>query len=161
MVMVYEGSTPPFGGETWFGDWAANFQQGVGIFAEGWQYETAKQDAVLAVSEAQRLGYSITIAGHSLGGGLATAAALHTNSKAVTFNAAGVNSWTTNTSRESSLITNYRVQGEILSTLQNSPVFGWPMPNSSAGATYWLKGRSNSPIDRHTNDILIGMKDFF
>jgi hypothetical protein len=161
LVMVYEGSTPPFGGETWFGDWAANFQQGVGIFAEGWQYETAKQEAARAVAEARRLGYSITIAGHSLGGGLATAAALHTFQKAVTFNAAGVNSWTTNLLHASHLVTNYRVQGEVLSTLQDSSIFGWPMPNSSGGSTYWLKGRSASPIARHTDDILIGMRDFF
>ena len=64
--MVYEGSTPPFGGETWFGDWAANFQQGVGIFAEGWQYETAKQEAVLAVAEARRLNYSVASKGSGL-----------------------------------------------------------------------------------------------
>ena len=156
--MVYEGSTPY---PSHAGDWANNFEQGTGIMAEGWQYERAKREALLAREEARRLNYRLTFTGHSLGGGLATAAALHTNRPAVTFNAAGVNGWTTNLSNASRLITNYRVKGEVLSTLQDSPLYGWLLPNSSAGATYWLKGRSASPIDRHTLDILPGMQDFF
>ena len=156
--MVYEGSTPSI---SHLGDWANNVEQGTGIIAEGWQYERAKREALLARDEARRLNYRLTFTGHSLGGGLATAAALHTNRPAVTFNAAGVNSWTTNLSNASRLITNYRVKGEVLSTLQDSPLYGWLLPNSSAGATYWLKGRSASPIDRHTLDILVGMQDFF
>jgi len=158
MVMVYEGSTPL---PSHVGDWANNVEQGTGIMAEGWQYERAKREALLAREEARRLNYRLTFTGHSLGGGLATAAALHTNRPAVTFNAAGVNGWTTNLSNASRLITNYRVKGEVLSTLQDSPLYGWLLPNSSAGATYWLKGRSASPIDRHTLDILPGMQDFF
>ena len=158
MVMVYEGSTPR---PSHVGDWVNNVEQGTGIMAEGWQYEMAKREALIARDEARRLNYRLTFTGHSLGGGLATAAALHTNRPAVTFNAAGVNSWTTNLSNASRLITNYRVKGEVLSTLQDSPLYGWLLPNSSAGATYWLKGRSASPSDRHTLDILPGMQDFF
>ncbi|XZE20921.1 putative Ig domain-containing protein [Pirellulaceae bacterium SH449] len=158
LVMVYEGSTPSL---SHFGDWANNFQQGTTMVDAGWQYTRAKRDAVEAVEMAERLGYKITMTGHSLGGGLATASALHTRQKAVTFNAAGVNPNTTRTSGASRLITNYRVQGEILSTLQDSPFFGWFLPNSSAGTTYWLRGRSDSPIARHTDDILQGMEDFF
>lgn len=158
LVMVYEGSTPSL---SHFGDWANNFQQGTTMMDAGWQYTRAKRDAIEAVEMAERLGYKITMTGHSLGGGLATASALHTRQKAVTFNAAGVNRNTTRTSGASRLITNYRVQGEFLSTLQDSPFFGWFLPNSSAGTTYWLRGRSDSPIARHTDDILQGMEDFF
>ena len=119
MVMVYEGSTPR---PSHVGDWVNNVEQGTGIMAEGWQYEMAKREALIARDEARRLNYRLTFTGHSLGGGLATAAALHTNRPAVTFNAAGVNSWTTNLSNASRLITNYRVKGEVLSTLQDSPL---------------------------------------
>jgi RHS repeat-associated protein len=158
IVMVYEGSTPSL---EHFGDWANNLQQGTGITAQGWQYEKAKRDAQPAVAEARRLDYRLTFTGHSLGGGLATAAALHTNQRAVTFNAAGLNRTFTNLSNAARLITNYRVRGEILSTLQDSPAYGWLLPDSSEGMTYWLKGRSASPLDRHTGDILPGIRDFF
>jgi RHS repeat-associated protein len=158
LVMVYEGSSPR---PSHVGDWANNIQQGIGMIEEPWQYERAKRDASEALHEARRLNYRFTITGHSLGGGLATAAALHTNQRAVTFNGAGLNRIFTNLSNATQLITNYRVKGEILSTLQDAPLVGWPLPNSSAGATYWLRARSNSRINRHTDDILPGMQDFF
>jgi pimeloyl-ACP methyl ester carboxylesterase len=81
---------------------------------------------------------NLRFVGHSLGGGLATAAALHTNRAAMTFNAAGVNPLTTDISAAAGLITNYRVRGEALSTLQDSILLGWLLPNSSQGTTYWL-----------------------
>jgi RHS repeat-associated protein len=158
LVLVFEGSTPSL---EHIGDWASNIEQGTGIFFEGWQYQAAKQDADAAELYSRALGYKLTLAGHSLGGGLATAAAVDNNRPAVTFNAAGVNGWTTNLANAASLITNYRVQGEILSTLQDSPFYGWLAPNSNPGPTYWLRARSASPIDRHTLDILDGMRDFF
>jgi hypothetical protein len=66
-------------------------------------------------------GDNLTMTGHSLGGGLAAAAALETNRPAVTFNAAGLNILTelfggglsySNDAR------NYSVQGELLTLLQ-------------------------------------------
>lgn len=158
MVMVYEGSTPAL---SHFGDWANNFQQGTGMFAEGWQFEKAKEQATSVVARAKAAGLNVHFTGHSLGGGLATAAALHTGKRATTFNASGVNKFTTSINAARRSITNYRVKGEILSTLQDSPLFGWSLPNSSSGPTYWLKARSADPITRHTADILPGMADFF
>jgi len=63
----------------------------------------------------------LTMTGHSLGGGLASAAAIDTNRPAVTFNAAGLNSLTElfdGGMFYSSSTVNYSVQGEILTTLQ-------------------------------------------
>jgi hypothetical protein len=61
--------------------------------------------------------------GHSLGGGLAAAAALATNRPAVTFNAAGLNvlselDYGALSYSNALSIVNYSVQGEILTQLQ-------------------------------------------
>ncbi len=70
-------------------------------------------------------GSNLVITGHSLGGGLAAAAALATGDNAVTFNAAGLSNGTLNrynldASQANTLIQNYFVKGEILSTAQSS-----------------------------------------
>lgn len=71
------------------------------------------------------------IAGHSLGGGLAAASSMVTGIRATTFNAAGLSPETL-TSRDKawiperamSLITNYRVQDEVLTSLQERGSIG-------------------------------------
>jgi hypothetical protein len=83
-------------------------------------------DAInLAESVDAATGSNLVITGHSLGGGLAAAAALATGDNAVTFNAAGLSSATLNrynldASQANSLIQNYSVRGEILSTAQST-----------------------------------------
>ena len=157
MVMVYEGTNPPQ-----LADWFNNAAQGFGFLGEGFQYTQAKADAEYVEQLAIDAGLPLRFTGHSLGGGLATAAALHTNKTAVTFNAAGVNSRTTPTSAAASLITNYRVKGEVLSTVQDSQLGGWLMPNSSVGETYWLTPEADTGwVYRHTFSILRGMEDLF
>lgn len=68
-------------------DWSTNLKQGVGMETE--QYNRAMRLAknVLKTTDASR----VDITGHSLGGGLASAAAAVTGIKGYTFNAAGLN----------------------------------------------------------------------
>jgi hypothetical protein len=71
----------------------------------------------------QQYGSGVIITGHSLGGGLASAASLVTGLHAVTFNASGVNERTVarygvDLSGADSLIRSYYVRGEVLSTVQ-------------------------------------------
>lgn len=77
-VLAYRGSDENT-------DWVTNVRQGVGLPDP--QYEQAMQLAA-AVDEAS--GGDVTFTGHSLGGGLAAAAAMATGQPAVTFDAAGV-----------------------------------------------------------------------
>lgn len=93
------------------------------------QYEQARrlvQDLQLA------LGDKLTdLTGHSLGGGLAAATSMMTGLPATTFNAAGLNTSTVTTAggtwsdeRSQHLITNYRVEDEILTSLQERGYIG-------------------------------------
>ena len=148
-------------------DWFNNLAQGFPGFGEGYQYNQARLDADAAVQLAQQEGMTLHIVGHSLGGGMATAAALHTGVPATTFNAAGVNWLTTDLSMAADLITNYRVRGEILSTMQDTALLGWTMPNSSAGITYWLTPNSDDVgllgiLNRHRmGRVLEAMESLF
>lgn len=99
---------------------ANNFPQSVGL-------ETDYYDRAMNLANLLK-GYNIDFesTGHSLAGGMAAAAAAVTSTRATTFNAAGLNPVTTarfaqqhpdaRVSRElGQLITNYQVQGELLS----------------------------------------------
>ncbi|MFO1093423.1 MAG: hypothetical protein U0992_08945 [Planctomycetaceae bacterium] len=157
MVMVYEGTEPSS-----LADWFNNAAQGFGYLGEGFQYTQAKADAAIAAQLATQAGMPLHFTGHSLGGGLAATAALVTHNTAVTFNAAGVNSVATNTLADAYYITNYRVKGEILSTLQDSQLGGGLMPNSSVGKTYWLTPEEDTGmVFRHTGSILPAMRELF
>jgi hypothetical protein len=103
---------------------------------------------------------------------LASAAAIVYNRPATTFNAAGVNpsfvaQFNANLGQANQLIDAYRVQGDILSTLQDlDPILaealissddpllmlmgaaGEVMPNG-VGKPLWLPGHSFSPLTRH------------
>ena len=101
-------------------------------------------------------GKQVTFVGHSLGGGLATAAAAVFQRPAVTFNAAGVHPWTVSEHGRGTLdninqlVDAFRVQGEFLSTIQDSwSVTGLLMPNSQ-GTAYWLAANpAHSFATRH------------
>jgi len=105
---------------------------------------------------------TLRFVGHSLGGGMATAAAAIHQRRATTFNAAGVHPWTVHAHNATlnnidHLVDAYRVQGEILSTLQDSrSIIGFLMPNGN-GIAYWLPPTANNPIGRHyMQDVLDG-----
>lgn len=105
-------------------DWKTNLGQGAGL-------QTTQYAQAVALAKNVRLAFEkteVVITGHSLGGGLATAAAAATGIDAVVFNPAGVNDKTLK--REgldpdqvqkraaSGQIRNYIVDGEILNAVQ-------------------------------------------
>ena len=96
-------------------------------------------------------GAPLTMAGHSLGGGLAAAAAIATGRSAVTFNAAGLNPLTV--LDESGLsfgvsVINYSVEGGILTELQ-----GCTIAPGAFGTQYLIapapQDAGDSPIQLH------------
>lgn len=105
-------------------DWLTNLRQGLGI--QDAQYNQAialAQEAHVAFGEG-----NVVLTGHSLGGGLAAAAALVSDTPAVTFNAAGVHGNTIGRFgldrdaafklADEGLIRRYTVDNEILTKLQ-------------------------------------------
>lgn len=101
-------------------DWKANFQQGVG------QDSPHYRNALAIGRQIARSGADVEMTGHSLGGGLASAAALAAGRHADTFNSAGLHDRTiaqaTAIARSAGqgpgAVDNYRVPGEILTFVQ-------------------------------------------
>ncbi|CAO3431202.1 phospholipase [Azospirillum endophyticum] len=107
-------------------DWVNNLQQGIGLRSD--YYERTIQAAQKVKS---KVGPRLEMAGHSLGGGLATAGAVVTDVPCTTFNTAGLKDDTVaafgKSRANSGKVTNYQVGGEVLTTAQN--LVG-PMPTS-------------------------------
>ena len=120
------------------GDWKANILQSFGFRTS--QYEQA---VALAIEVKAVLGDNVTFVGHSLGGGLAAAAAGATGLNAITFNAAGVSSTYLGTPGN---ITAHYIRGEILSLAQDFS----PLP-SAPGNRISYSGNGN-PYERHSRD---------
>ncbi|SNR84406.1 RHS repeat-associated core domain-containing protein [Flavobacterium sp. ov086] len=109
-IYATQGTNPGSGD-----DWKNNIQQAV--MGNSPQYKQSVEIAKELASNYE----GISFTGHSLGGGLASANALATNGKAVTFNAAGLSKKTkTNLGLDGKKanISAYVVQGEIVSHLQ-------------------------------------------
>jgi hypothetical protein len=105
-------------------DWRSNFQQGLGISTDHYR------KALAIGQQLAKFGgnANITIAGHSLGGGLASAAAIASGRDAATFNASGLSRATLNQAQNihngagvsrSAQVNAYFVRGDILSTIQD------------------------------------------
>ena len=122
-----EGSTErfvvAFRGSSSGEDWRNNFQQAAG-------FDAASYAKALVIGERlARSDASVTITGHSLGGGLAAAAAVASGREADTFNAAGLSDRTLDAARSISsangrgggdvAVQAYNVPGEILTHLQD------------------------------------------
>ncbi|MGV8959581.1 MAG: XVIPCD domain-containing protein [Stenotrophomonas sp.] len=117
-------------------DWPQNLGQGIGLQTK--QYE----DAIELGRQAKKAyGQELLLTGHSLGGGLASAAAVISNTPAVTYNSAGVHNNTL--SREKvdpaaakeyaadGLIRSYNVKNELLTHLQEDSVpLKWALPDA-------------------------------
>ena len=120
-------------------DWYSNVLQAFGI--PNPQYQMVKS---LARTIYDRTGGNVLFVGHSLGGGLASAAAMVTGANAITFNAAGLHPWTASGGRPQ--IAALYIQGEILSLVQDIS----PLPNASGQRIgFSPKGVSN-PIGLHS-----------
>ncbi|TWU08357.1 hypothetical protein [Stieleria varia] len=127
-----------------------------GVFGGGTDYKHAIADGEKIVN--QFGANNVRFVGHSLGGGLAVAAAAVHNTKATTYNAAGVNRLTlapynATLAGIDQRVNAFRVQDEFLSTFQDSgSIVGYVMPDSN-GTSYYLPGEGNTFI-RHTSDVL-------
>lgn len=105
-------------------DWANNFTQGVG---QPTDFYNRAMDLAIEVNRATDGRFEIT--GHSLGGGMATAASAVTGANATTFNSAGLHDETARaylaqSNREpfdvDSRITAYHVDGDVLTGIQQA-----------------------------------------
>lgn len=130
-VVVYKGSTGPIVDpsapsgrrESGAEDFLNNGQQGIGMRSD--YYDRAMGLATLLND---RVGNNFEIAGHSLGGGMASAASAVTGARATTFNAAGLHPDTpARFAKENGLPTfnpqntvrTYQTGGEVLNDVQN------------------------------------------
>ncbi len=130
-VVVFKGSTgeiidpsvPSGRRESGGEDFLNNGQQGIGMRSD--YYDRAM---TLAVRLQDRVGNNFEIAGHSLGGGMASAASAVTGARATTFNAAGLHPDTpARFAKENGLPTfnpqqtvhTYQAAGEVLNDVQN------------------------------------------
>lgn len=111
-----------FRGSTDASDWKANAQQALGLPSD--QYARA---LMIARAIDRHPDANVTLTGHSLGGGLASAAALASGRDAATFNAAGLSDATIdqaegihgNAGAPPPEIAAFYVRGEILSAVQD------------------------------------------
>ncbi len=122
-TLAFKGTTP-----TQAEDWANNFTQATGRQTD--YYDRAMQ---LATRVDRATAGQVEFTGHSLGGGMASAASAVTGNEAVTFNAAGLHPNTgaqymqreglgtpQNADQLADLVTVYQVEGDILTTLQET-----------------------------------------
>lgn len=120
-VLAFKGTTA-----TSAEDWSNNFGQGT-----GGQTDYYDRAMTLAIKVDRATDGEFEVTGHSLGGGMASAASAVTGAQANTFNSAGLhpntapeyisrNGLGTPVADTSELVTVYQVEGEILTTLQES-----------------------------------------
>lgn len=129
--------TVAFKGTTSKADWLQNLSQGTTSY--GSYYSQAER---IGTRAANRIGTdgvsSVKFVGHSLGGGLASAAAHATGQPATTFNAAGLHLFNRNIFSPPP-IDAVRVRGEILTTVQSIV----PIAPGAVGTPYRLDPPSN------------------
>jgi Protein of unknown function (DUF2974) len=112
-----------FRGSTSGADWASNIRQSVGLSSDHYRRALYVGSKLALATDA-----NVVITGHSLGGGLASAAAVASGRPAATFNSAGLSDATLNAARAihdgagvrtADNVSAYYVRGEILSALQD------------------------------------------
>ena len=161
-----------FSGVKNLSDWANNGAQGI-----GWMHSEYYKKAV-EIGTAIKNSPAVNISGHSLGGGMASAASIASGKPAWTFNAAGLNPRTVEKYSGSHIgnadkIQAYRVDGELLTKIQEvnlwedlksvnfyPPAFVAKEQISLAapdavGIKHTLPGGSGSLLDKHGIDQTI------
>ncbi|EMC9753217.1 phospholipase A(1) [Enterobacter cloacae] len=166
-TIVFRGSRQPeFFPTKNMADWINNGAQGLGMESDYYKR------AVRLGSRLAKSASKIDIAGHSLGGGLASATSIASGQAGWTFNAAGLHSTTVEKYGGSLLgeadnIQAYRVEGELLTKIQEVNLaedykmlkghiptliakeeISAIMPNA-AGVVHDLPGGTGGPLDRH------------
>lgn len=133
--------------------------QGLGFGAAAYQQAIKLAKAVVEV-----YGDKVTFTGHSMGGGMAAAAAIATNRPAVTFNGAGLHPYTlegisldsVTIGERLTAIENYYVPGEWLSTLQrprfvkSAAGIHVPLPDVRARVTVKAVPPTNKVRSKHS-----------
>ena len=125
-------------------DWGTDVLQAFGVRTA--QYSAAMD---MAKSIHDQLGGNVTFVGHSLGGGLASAAAMVTGGKAITFNAAGLNPLIASGGNPS--IRAHYIKGDILSFGQDYSF----LPNAYGVRIGYNPPGFASPIGWHSLDSFI------
>jgi hypothetical protein len=126
-ILAFAGTDQPI-------DWLPNIGNGMGHMSAQYQYAVTLTREIATTYGRQDL----SLLGHSLGGGLASTASVIETIPATVFNPAGVNTFvvhlfnfTVDLDKIKAPITVYRVKGEVLTTLQDSPTFlGGNMPDT-------------------------------
>ncbi len=112
-----------FRGSATASDWRSNLQQGAGLIPENYRRALSIGSKLALAGNS-----NVTMTGHSLGGGLASAAAIASGSNATTFNSAGLSAATIRAARNihdshgvvtTDNVSAYYVRGEILSSIQD------------------------------------------
>lgn len=152
-------------------DWKNNGAQGIGLNSEYYKKAVGIGDKISKIS-------NIDVAGHSLGGGMASAASMASGKPAWTFNAAGLNAGTVEKYGGSIIgsadnIQAYRVKGELLTKLQEVDLWEdakdlkfYPpavmakerlsmLAPDAVGVKHTLPGGTGSLLDKHGIDQAI------
>ena len=130
IAVAFRGSNAPGEDEHWMQDWVVDAQQGGGGTPEQYVYGAELLKAVrLAFPDAE-----LTIAGHSLGGGIAAYSTMMLSEPkrlmCATYNAAGISSITLMTmpkdvvERCAGLVTNIRSKGDPVSAIPGTQLVG-------------------------------------
>jgi len=167
-TLAFKGTTSP-------ADWKNNITQGIGMESDYYKR------AVEIGRQLKKQGVNVVITGHSLGGGLASAASRSSGYGGATFNAAGLHKNTVGKyggTLTNSYIRAYQVEGEILTEAQENKVSGSQAAASlgpkvlagklivralapnAVGEKYPLPGTGINPVDRHLMpQVIAGLKE--
>lgn len=152
-------------------DWSNNLNQGIGSYSEYYKKAVGIGDKLSKYK-------NVDISGHSLGGGMASAAAMASGKSTWTFNAAGLNADTVEkyggtVMGNASNIQAYRVDGELLTKVQEINLwedaqgvnFNTPallvketisaLSPDAIGTKHTLPGGTGSLVDKHGFDQAI------
>lgn len=133
-------------------DWENNILQGLGLESDYYKRAMGLADATNVATRGR-----LDVTGHSLGGGLASAAAASVGLSGVTFNASGVDPETVpniDLAQAGSKLDVYQVAGEPLTTAQNY----LPLPGALGSAHELAAPEGADLISKHSMDsVMQGM----